>query len=210
MKSGSRLLILVAATAVLGGCATMSGDECVTGDWTAIGYEDGSRGYTSDRLGKYRKSCAKHGVTPDFSAYQSGRQQGLVEYCQPSRGFNVGANGGRYNGVCNVDLEREFLEAYRTGHHLYSLRSEVNHATASLNAKERELEDIDDLVAEKQVALIADDTSKEDRLAILLELKDLSEETGVLEAEIRELHEIRARTAMELEQYQLVVADLGY
>ncbi len=98
-KLGIALAGLLALS--LSGCASMSGDECMTSDWSAIGYEDGSRGYTTDRMSKHRKACAKHGVTPDFTAYQSGRDQGLVEYCQPSRGFNVGSNGGSYQGVCN-------------------------------------------------------------------------------------------------------------
>jgi len=29
------------ATLVMSGCASMSSDECMTADWTAIGYEDG-------------------------------------------------------------------------------------------------------------------------------------------------------------------------
>ncbi|MFB3107496.1 MAG: DUF2799 domain-containing protein, partial [Pseudomonadales bacterium] len=113
MNSSKLNLIWIALVFTgLSGCATMSGDECVTSDWTTIGYEDGVRGHTADRIGQHRKACAKHGVTPDFAAYQSGRDLGLVEYCQPSRGFSVGSNGGRYNGVCSVNLEGDFLDAY--------------------------------------------------------------------------------------------------
>ena len=65
-KSGAILLAIILTG--LSGCATMSGDECMTSDWSAIGYEDGARGYTTDRLASHRKACAKHGVTPDFAA----------------------------------------------------------------------------------------------------------------------------------------------
>jgi hypothetical protein len=44
----------------------MSADECAVSDWRAIGFEDGSQGYTSDRLGDHRKACAKHGMAPNF------------------------------------------------------------------------------------------------------------------------------------------------
>ena len=64
----------------LSGCATMSADECVMSDWHTIGFEDGARGYTADQLGNRRKSCAKHGVAPDFEAYQAGREEGLRQY----------------------------------------------------------------------------------------------------------------------------------
>ena len=142
--------MVVVLVAGMSGCASMSSDECLTSDWEAIGYEDGARGFTSDRLSQHRKACAKHGVTPDFAAYQSGREQGLIEYCQPGRGFDIGANGGRYNGVCDVNLEAEFLDAYKAGYHLYSLRSNVNRATSSINAKENEIERISNTMREKE------------------------------------------------------------
>ncbi len=118
--------------AALGGCASMSSEECANSDWIAVGFEDGSRGYSTDRFGKRRKACAKHGITADFQAYQSGRADGLVEFCQPGRGFNLGVSGGHYNGVCDVALEEEFLDAYRVGHQLYGLRSNVNNANSQI------------------------------------------------------------------------------
>jgi hypothetical protein len=43
-------IVLVLALAGLSGCGSMSADECLTVDWATIGFEDGSRGYTADRL----------------------------------------------------------------------------------------------------------------------------------------------------------------
>jgi hypothetical protein len=210
MKSTGLFAVLLLVVAGLGGCASMSGDECLASDWEAIGYEDGARGYTSDHLGQYRKACAKHGVTPDFADYQAGREQGLVEYCQPGRAFNVGVNGGRYNGVCDVNLEADFLDAYNAGYHLYSLRSNVNHATSRINAKENELERIEKTMRDKEALLIAKETATEERVLLLADLKDLSERTGELEEQIKDLYEQRARHQVELEQYQVAVLDYGY
>ncbi len=210
MSNNLNLLWLSLAFVGLNGCATMSGDECMTSDWSAIGYEDGSRGYTDDRLAKHRKACAKHGVTPDFAAYQSGRDQGLVQYCQPSRGFSVGSGGGQYNGVCRVDLEADFLDAYNTGYHLHTLRSNVSHANSGINSKERKLDNIDKDVTQIEAALISDETTKEERVLLLADLKELSERAGQLEIEIKELIDYRARAEVELQQFQVVVADMGY
>jgi hypothetical protein len=149
-------------------------------------------------------------VTPDFSAYQSGRDQGLVEYCQPGRGFDIGSNGGNYNGVCSANLEGDFLDAYNAGYQLYTLRSSVNRATSSINSKERELERIEDEMQSKELALIGDGTTTEQRIVLLQDLKDLSERTGQLEAEIKDLYELRARSKVELENYQVAVVDYGY
>ena len=210
MTKRVQLILTALAFTALGGCATMSGDECLTSDWEAIGYEDGSRGYTMDYLGQRRKACAKHGVTPDFAAYKSGREQGLAEYCQPGRGFNVGASGGRYNGVCSAHREGDFLDAYNAGYHLYTLRSNVNRATNAINARERELDRIKEDMSAKEVALISSETTAEERVVLLLDLKDMSERTGQLEAEIKELYDERARHQVELENYQVGLMDYGY
>ena len=201
------LLLLVAG---LGGCASMSSEECMTSDWAAIGYEDGARGYTTQRITDRRKACAKHGVTLDFAAYQEGREQGLVEYCQPGRGFSVGSSGSRYNGVCSVALEPDFLEAYNAGYHLYTLRSNVNRATSAINAKQNEIDRIKDDMRLKEAALISDETTTEDRVLLLVDLKDLSERTGQLEAEIQDLYEQRAFSQAELDSYQVALLDAGY
>ena len=213
MSMNGRKLILIGIALVfagLAGCATMSGDECMTSDWTTIGFEDGVRGYTADRIGKHRKACAKHGVTPDFAAYQSGRDQGLVEYCQPSRGFSVGSSGGHYNGVCGVNQEADFLDAYNAGYHLYTLESNVNRENSAIHTKEHELERIDASIHEQELVLISDKTTTEERIALLLDLKERAERTGRLEAEIRQHYEDRARYQVELDHYRVTVADFGY
>ena len=205
-----KLILATLAVAGMSGCATMSGDECLTSDWEAIGYEDGARGYSADQLGQRRKACAKHGVTPDFAAYQHGRKQGLAEYCQPGRGFNVGSSGYRYNGVCSGHREADFLDAYNAGYHLYTLRSNVNRATNAINSREHELDNIKQDMLVKEAALISSETTSEERVVLLLDLKEMSERTGQLEAEIRELYDERARHQVELESYQVALVDYGY
>ena len=203
-------LLLIALAVVLSGCASMNADQCAMSDWHAVGYEDGSRGYTSDRFGQYRKACAKHSVAPDFQAYQVGRKEGLVEYCRPSRGFNLGASGGRYNGVCDVALEEEFLDAYRVGSQLHTLRSNVNRVNSAIASREQRIAENVETIAAKQATLIAADTAVEDRVIILADLKRLSEEQGELEAEIEQLIDERARHETELADYETTVAAYGY
>ena len=128
-----KLVIIIASSLVLGGCATMSGDECRVSDWRSIGYEDGVKGYSGDRIGSHRKACAKHGVTPDMQEYQAGRAEGLKEFCQPQNGFRVGARGGSYSGVCPDDLEDDFFDAYQAGRQLYTLESSLRSATSHIS-----------------------------------------------------------------------------
>lgn len=194
----------------MGGCASMSAEQCAMNDWAAVGYEDGARGYTSDRFGSYRKSCAKHGVAPDFRAYQAGRDQGLVEYCRPSRGYNLGLSGGRYNGVCDAALEEEFLDAYRVGHELYSLRANVDAADRRIAAKKGELESVRETIQSKEAELLAPETAVQDRVLLLADLKELSERTGELEAQIEDLIDERARHEYSLAEYEQTVAAYGF
>ena len=210
MKSKWIALGLSLTVLGLGGCASMSSDECAMSDWTAVGYEDGSRGYTSDRFSSRRKACAKHGITADFQAYQQGRSQGLVEFCQPGRGFSYGANGGSYNGVCATDLEPEFLDAYRAGNKLYTLRSYVNSANSQIYARENELENVREKIRAKQALLISQETTTEDRVLLLVDLKDLSERTGELESEIESLIIDRSRHEQDLYHYEQTVAGDGF
>ncbi len=194
----------------LGGCATMNADECATSDWSAIGFEDGSRGYTADRFGNHRKACAKHGITPDFQAYQSGRDQGLEDFCRPGRAFGFGANGGRYNGVCAADMEPEFLQAYRAGHKLHSLRASVSAANSKIYAREAELGNAENRIVAVELLVISSETTTDERIALLVELKELSELTGQLETEIKQLIADRARFEQDLQYYEQTVAAYGY
>ncbi len=208
-KRIASLVVIVFALAV-SGCASMSSEECALSDWSAVGFEDGARGYTTERFSAHRKACAKHGVTADFRAYQEGRDEGLVQFCQPSRGYNLGVNGGTYHGVCDVAMEEEFLDAYRVGHQLYSLRASVNTASSRIAARKRELDRIEIDMRDKEAALIAADTTIEDRVLFLADLKRLSERTGELEAEIENLIEDRTRHEYDLANYENTVAAYGY
>ena len=61
----SGMLVVLAALAA-GGCASMSSEECALSDWSAIGFEDGASGYTTER----------------FSSHSAHKQCGAGEYCQ--------------------------------------------------------------------------------------------------------------------------------
>jgi hypothetical protein len=203
-------LVVLALTLCVSGCASMSADECVASDWHTIGFEDGSRGYTATRLGDHRKACAKHGIAPDFVAYRAGHEEGVRDFCRPSRGFRLGSGGGNYNGVCSTDLEPAFLDAYNSGYHLYNLRSRVDSATHQIGTRENELEAVKVRIRETEAALISRETTMEARVLLLADLKELSERTGELQAEIDLLHEDRVRHEIELASYEAVLADSGY
>lgn len=207
MKATASLLAV--CVLVLTGCASMSKNECRAVDWRTVGYEDGVAGYSGDRIAQHRKACAKHGVAPDLDAYRAGREQGLSEFCQPHNGFLFGSRGGTYQGVCPAELAPGFVDAYETGRELYVLERRVNNAHAQIAAKRRELEHLEHRMADLGMLVISDKTTSEDRAQALIEVKQLAERYGRLEAEIRELESDRIRYEHELEDYRTQLAYAG-
>lgn len=199
----TRNLLLISVLALfIQGCATLNEDECMISDWHAIGYEDGARGAAADVIGKHRKACAKHGVALDLQAYRAGRLEGLAQYCQASTGFNLGARGGRYGGVCPSEYEYEFVDAYNQGRRLYELQASVNNADRQIHTKERQLESLRKDLSSKEAALVSDNTTSEERVQLLSETRDLSKKQGELETEITELERSKAVHLDRLAQYK--------
>jgi hypothetical protein len=192
----SALLVLA-----LSGCATMDKSECTTVDWRTVGYEDGVAGRSGDRIAQHRKACAKHGVTPDLDAYQTGREQGLREFCQPENGYQLGTRGASYYGSCAVDLRNDFETAYHAGLELHSKRARVANATNALEATHNELLQIEhDLVG--ITALILDrKTENVVRAQALLDAKNLAERQGKLKAQIPQLEADRQAYQRDLDNY---------
>ena len=86
----------------------------------------------------------------------------------------------------------------------------MNGATNQINANEHELDNTHDRIRNAEALLIGADTTIEDRVLLLADLKELSERTGQLEAEIAELIEERAIFEQQLTAYQAVIADAGF
>ena len=204
------LILILTGALLLQGCAGgMSKDECLVADWYAIGYEDGSRGAAPETVGQHRRACAEHGVAPNMQAYEQGRNKGLALYCQPSKGFNLGARGYGYGGVCPRMLEPEFLAAYNSGRRLHELESSVNYTNRQLNAKKKHLQDLKHIMIDTAAALISDEATPEDRVHLLAESHDLATKHERLEAEIEALEQDRVIQEDELARYRAQLAS-GY
>lgn len=201
LTASLKLVFPAALLVLLTGCATMNEEECQNADWAMIGYEDGSRGYPGNRIGKHREACAKHGVTPDLDAYGSGRKRGLVEFCQPGNGYRAGSHGYHYQGVCPASLETAFLAAYQDGRKLYHLKGTLSGKKRTLKKKEKELKEIDDGLSEKEAQLIGKSGSTTDRAQLLLDIKALNQSQGEISSEIETLKKEIAVLAARIVQF---------
>jgi Protein of unknown function (DUF2799) len=125
----SNVLRVVALLAILslGGCASLSRNECAAGDWVGIGLRDGANGYTEDRFADHAKACIAHGITADRDRWLAGRERGLDRYCNARHAFEVGANNSSYEGVCAGPTEEDFLHGYRLGRATAEARERRSH-----------------------------------------------------------------------------------
>ena len=194
-------LVLLLGYALLPACATMDRDECLTVDWQTVGYEDGAAGRSGDRIAKHRKACAKHGVTPDLQAYQSGRERGLREYCRPLTGYRLGERGGDNPGFCPADLAPAFDAAWRDGSELHHLRGLVNDAAGDVRSMQAELEDADDDIVAASALIIDSNADKGTKAQALLDVKRLTERKTVLKAQIRQRQDDRVHFQRNLDEY---------
>ncbi|NYT62587.1 DUF2799 domain-containing protein [Alcaligenaceae bacterium] len=129
-----------AALILLGGCASMSPEECQTVEWYEQGMRDGQRGYPLARSDSHREACAKVGVGLDLRRYQAGHSMGIREYCTPDVGLREGRLGRGYQNSCPPSLEHGFLQAYQAGYRVYRAQQEVDRLDRELMSKQRELD----------------------------------------------------------------------
>lgn len=199
-------VVLLAALVILSGCATLSEDECLTADWYGIGYEDGANGLPDTHIGEHRQACAKHGVTPDFRAYQDGHDEGIIGFCTARNGFTRASNGYEYTGICPPSLEPEFLDGYEAGREIYKVSTNISNLKSEQRSINKEISSIDTQLMEKEAALFAEGTSKEDRRRLYEEITLLRERKGQLiqrnEELIYSLAEAQARLTLLRERYQ--------
>jgi len=123
----------------LSGCASLSKEQCLAGNWNEIGYRDGRQGYKTESLDAHAKSCAEHGVRPNREQYTQGYDKGIRVYCSASNGRHVGEAGRYYHYVCPADLEPEFLRHYRYGKELHDVKAKIDTAQSELTKKEDQL-----------------------------------------------------------------------
>ncbi len=111
-----RVLALLALGALLAGCASVSREECLAGNWDVIGQRDGARGLVAETVfARHQTACARVDVAPDRALWEQGYAQGLRQYCTPRSGLDEGRAGRAYRGVCPAAQEAGFLRGHDLG-----------------------------------------------------------------------------------------------
>ncbi len=163
-------LVLITGIYLLSACATLSKQECMVGDWQAIGYNDGVAGYAADRLASHTKACVKASITPDYQLWERGRQLGLKQYCTVTSAYNIGRRGQKLNNVCPITLANSLQVANQKGLDYYRLDSQLDKDKRLLETAELEFKQL------KNGEMLEFETEKEARARLLslpTELRDI-------------------------------------
>jgi len=198
-------LLALGCAVVLAGCgggATVSESQCYAGDWQTLGYRDGSNGLRSTQILEHQNACVPHGVVPDRTAYMAGWREGVVEYCRPSNGFDVGVQGYVYNNVCPDTQRLDFERAYRQGRELYLARVAVEDLQATIDQRYARLESIKTELVSTATRQMSPTLTPPERVDLLATTQRLLDERTAIDRELPQLHaalESSSRHLAELE-----------
>ncbi len=126
---------------VLAGCATLSQEDCLRGDWFGVGMKDGLAGEPESLLSEHAKACYEYGIVVENQTYFAGREQGLRDYCRLENAFAVGLNGRPYHHVCPGPIDGLFGHFHAAAYAVYVAHSEMERIENELYSKERQLHD---------------------------------------------------------------------
>ena len=150
---------ILAALAIMTGCASAAKKTCLQTDWQRVGYEEGIRGQMAAYSTSQHETCIAEGVPPDIKLYEQGRRDGLLKYCTNDNGYERGVKGDLYQGVCPPILEGSFMDGYQRGLPVFGRQLEGN-IIAIVNKQEKlrqELASAEEGIAylEKEIAQAA-------------------------------------------------------
>lgn len=194
MKTATIIFLL--SVVIILGCATLDQDECLNANWYNIGYEDGLRGYSMQRISRHRKACAQHQVVPEVETYSSGHRKGVPLFCTYDKGLSVGSKGNNYPSVCSIELFPKFNQGFRKGKYIYDLGEQINYFVVDIEDLERDVDALTEKISLNENLVFSNTTSRQDR-------RQLVEKNKHMKATILDIHdeiyEIERRIA-DLEQ----------
>jgi len=138
--------LLFGLTTLIVACSTPPQPKiCQEADWYEIGRRAGAKGQAVDQNVLERPGlCKTTSSSEKFEMYMNGRNAGLVEYCKPENGFELGRDGKKYSKVCPPgEASEKFRLYYQKGWRVRKLKEEnqdLNHKISDLFDKVNQLE----------------------------------------------------------------------
>ena len=115
-----RKSITLAALVFVAACGSLENDmaanQCDAAQWKGFGFEDGIRGMGSSSFEMRNDGCDPAANNTRRERYLAGYADGVARFCTAENGYNQGATGYVYNGICPISLEDQFVKALKEGH----------------------------------------------------------------------------------------------
>jgi len=166
----TRFFIFIIILSSISGCATLSREDCLQGSWFELGLNDGRMGRTFKRLGQHQKACLEYGIYLDKEQYNTGRKEGLQDYCRLDNAIDLGLQGRRYQSVCPSNIHTTFLRYNQAAYDVYQCQED--------------LESLDDDLFDKENSLLNSKLSDDDRSIIRVDIHDLDRKRQRLRDEL--------------------------
>ncbi|MEQ1931834.1 MAG: DUF2799 domain-containing protein [Parvularculaceae bacterium] len=129
-----------------------------------------------------------------------------AEYCTQKMGFEAGARGEAYGGVCAGDAAQAFLGAYAEGEKLFSLQSGSIAAAQALGDANKDLWRVKRRIMEAETRRVASTTPRAERTELNAMLKSLTVERDALQISVDRLVALRAQAEQSLAEYRASLA----
>lgn len=101
---------------------TLKPQACPTADWHKVGYQDGIRGESAQKILRHTQACPQN--PPNRALWEQGRQEGLGKYCTQSHAYELGRMGRTLHAVCEHNLE-ELHKANLMGLQQYEISERI-------------------------------------------------------------------------------------
>lgn len=122
------MLVILTTCLMVSGCVTnntFNKNQCLQGNWQAIGYQDGLNGRSEQYIYQHIKTCGNYQIMPNKLQWEKGRQAGLKQYCTPLRAYQLGREGYNFHNVCPADMMLDLLKAHDEGYYYYQRNQDL-------------------------------------------------------------------------------------
>ena len=104
--------------------------------------------------------------------------------------------------MCPAALERGFLQAYKAGHHIYKLETQIRSLAGQIKKEEKELDEVKTQLGQLEAELVSDGVSSQRRIELLAEVREQGKAQGKLENQIKTLGLDMARLQGQVEGHR--------
>lgn len=157
-------ILFVSGAVLVAGCVSTKPvaqkSACDQTDWYEIGRRDGSQGSPTNKLTQHQKECSDKFSGDMETMYTNGRNAGLVEYCDPQNGYELGRMGVAYYYVCPSTVEPQFLSGYRRGQEARDLEQQNQKLDEQIDQLAQKLVTVNNTSEQEEVASQLDELKK--------------------------------------------------